>query len=313
MNSELQSFMERLFSESPLNRLPDSHGGGRIFGPPLIGVARGDDPIFQDYKSIIGPEHLTPAEVWNQNGLTPENDSAGRLRVISIVFPFVDSIRQENLPALEMPTDRYSIGRNYADDLMREVQAKTCRFFKDRDFQATPGLWLNPGFRVWIQGDPLQVVSRWSERHIAFAAGLGTFSLHEALITEAGCNVRLVSVITDAPLRVTPRLGDQPYANCLHFALGACVECVDRCPAGAITTEGHDKRKCREYGHRVRAEKSKRLASILKPRRVRTRDGGWIEEFGVGCAICQFNVPCMDKNPMAKKQARERAGLQPTG
>jgi len=47
----------------------------------------------------------------------------------------------------------------------------------------------------------------------AFAAGLGTFSLHEAFISEAGCNIRLASVITDAPLEITPRKGDEPFSS----------------------------------------------------------------------------------------------------
>jgi len=57
--------------------------------------------------------------------------------------------------------------------------------------------------------------STWSERHIAFAAGLGTFSLTRAVITSKGCNVRFASLVTNAPLEVTPRKNNDPTANCL--------------------------------------------------------------------------------------------------
>jgi hypothetical protein len=41
-----------------------------------------------------------------------------------------------------------------------------------------------------------------------------------------------------------------------------------------------------------------RLEGILKPH-YRFINGEWKEqEPPVGCAFCQFDVPCMDKNPM---------------
>ncbi|HPJ07493.1 MAG TPA: epoxyqueuosine reductase, partial [Deltaproteobacteria bacterium] len=36
--------------------------GERIFTEPLVGFVRGDDPIFERFKEIIGPHHLTPRE-----------------------------------------------------------------------------------------------------------------------------------------------------------------------------------------------------------------------------------------------------------
>jgi len=39
--------------------------------------------------------------------------------------------------------------------------------------------------------------SNWSERHIAYAAGMGTFSLNDAFITEKGIAIKLLSVVTE--------------------------------------------------------------------------------------------------------------------
>ena len=121
------------------------------------------------------------------------------------------------------------------------------------------------------------------------------------MITEAGCNVRLASVITDAPLEVTPRTSDEPYANCIHYASGTCGSCMERCPAGAITAEGHDKFKCMSYYRTVGQEmRARPLGAILKP--LRQRINGEVRiRYPVGCALCQFGVPCIDKNPMASK------------
>jgi epoxyqueuosine reductase QueG len=153
-------------------------------------------------------------------------------------------------------------------------------------------------FRIIVTAEPERRYSVWSERHIAFAAGLGTFSLHEGFITDVGCNVRIGSVITDAPLEITPRLTDNPYGNCLYYAEGTCKECVDRCPAEAIGEEGHDKIKCRNYLETIQNVMQKRLGSTLKPTRRKFQDGEKIA-YPTGCAFCQFNVPCMDKNPVA--------------
>ncbi|MFX1476807.1 MAG: hypothetical protein ACFFCI_01625, partial [Promethearchaeota archaeon] len=140
-----------------------------------------------------------------------------------------------------------------------------------------------------------------SERHIAFAAGLGSFSLHEGFISEIGSNIRICSVITNASLDLTPRESDDPYRNCLYYAKGTCMECVKKCPAAAISEKGHDKLKCWRYGRKVEAEMNKRLGSILKPYWRRIEGEMRKQNPPVGCAFCQYGVPCMDKNPMAPK------------
>ena len=123
------------------------------------------------------------------------------------------------------------------------------------------------------------------------------------MITEVGCNVRLASIVTDAPLEITPRkYGDEPYANCLFYSKGICKKCVERCPAHAISEKGHNKLKCWTNEQNIGRRVNLRLGSILKPH-LRRINGEWREHKPpVGCAFCQFDVPCMDKNPMANEQ-----------
>lgn len=282
-------FLIDLFSKNKLNRLPESYGGDRIFSNPIIGIAQGDDSIFKKYKEIISPKHLTPEEVWKAAKLPNIEDS--NLRILSIVFPFSNQIRSESIKARVMPAEIYSIGRNYANEFKIDVMKQTIEFFKKQGFRATAGI-LSDKFNIYPG-----FFSSWSERHIAFAAGLGTFSLHEGFISEVGCNIRLCSVITDAPLRVTTRRNDDPYANCLYYTNGTCRECEKICPADAINEKGHDKKKCWVYGRKVEAEMTKRLTPILKPH-LRRIQGKMIQSYPVGCAFCQFGVPCMDKNPI---------------
>jgi ferredoxin len=302
MIKDLQQYLNKFFSASELNRLHKNYGGGRIFDDPLIGVASGDDYIFPKYKELITPEYLTPLELWV--GCDQKEIHASNLRVVSIVFPYIDKIRKESknvveLKRITLPSEMYSVGRNYANAFKKETCRQIISFFENIGYKAVAAM-ISEVFTIFSKGD---FYSNWSERHTAFAAGLGTFSLHEALITEVGCNVRLASVVTNAPLDITKRkYGDEPYANCLFYSKGICKKCVERCPAGAISEKGHNKIKCYNHQKRIERKQNLRLAAILKPH-FRRIDGKWKEEPPpVGCAFCQFNVSCMDKNPMANEQ-----------
>ncbi|MBN1917211.1 MAG: hypothetical protein JW889_04820 [Verrucomicrobia bacterium] len=298
MNEALQAFVEDLFSSSELNRLPATYGGGRFFARPLIGVARGDDHIFQKLKEVVGPEHLTPAEAWIRSGLPDGEDLAARLRVVSVVFPYTDQIRRAGEAGGDggMPPEAYCVARNRANPFMNGVQRRVEQFFQERGSRAV-AVTHSAAYEVLTEQEPHRISSTWSERHVAFAAGLGTFGLHEGLITEVGCNIRLGSVITDAPLKRTPRKNDEPHADCLHFARGVCGACIAKCPAGAITEQGHDKQKCSWHCRKVRDEMLKRpLKSLLASSQLKI-NGETRVRHPVGCALCQFGIPCMDRNP----------------
>ena len=221
--------------------------------------------------------------------------------MISIVFPYVDKIRNESknikkISRVLLPAEIYSIGRNYANPFKQEACRQIISFFNRKSYRAVAGM-LSESFSIMAKGN---FYSTWSERHIGFAAGLGTFSLHEGLITEIGCNIRLASIVTDAPLRITPRKSDNPYGNCLYYSDGSCRVCVERCPGDAIDENGHNKNKCYEYCQKVERKVIALIGPILKPhircvnRKLRP------PTYPVGCAFCQFGVPCMDKNPTAK-------------
>lgn len=290
--------LKEVFENNNLNRLPEKYGGGKIFSQPLIGVARGDDPIFFKFKETVGPEHLTPLEMWLASGQKQLPISS--LYILSIIFPFVDKIRNEGnipitLPKIILPAEIYSVARNFAKDFRNYIMRETLNFFQTQGYIAISGK-LSDAYTLIAKKE---FYSTWSENHIAFATGLGTFGLHEGIITEVGSNVRLASLITNAPLQVTPRKSDEPYANCLYFAKATCRECAKKCPANAITEKGYDKTKCNKYRNRVAREMVPRLKSILKSYSRRVNWKYKAHNFPVGCELCQFGVQCTDKNPLA--------------
>lgn len=298
MNGQIETLLVKHFSNSSLNRLPQEYGGMPIFSAPLIGVSRGDDPIFVKFKEVVAQDHLTPVEMWVRNGLPNDERLAPRLRILSIVFPFDRHIREQcNKNDKPMPLELYCLARNLANPFMDQVIDRVIGFLQDQGFQATAGMG-SKTFEVTSHSDSSHFHSNWSERHIAFAAGLGTFSLSETFITDLGCNIRLTSVITDAPLEVTPRLGDGAYGNCLHYTKGTCGECIAKCPVSAITRSGHNKKKCSRFVQRMREKMEERPFRVMMKPHYQRLNGVEKPVYRVGCALCQFGVPCTDRNPM---------------
>jgi len=116
--------------------------------------------------------------------------------------------------------------------------------------------------------------------------------LCDGLITAKGKAMRLGSVVTDLPLKASPRVYPHRRANCLHYFNGACKVCAARCPIGAITSKGHNKDKCFEYTRNV-------IGPIKKV------------EYGVeitGCGLCQTKVPCEFEIPKPIQKAYKRLG-----
>lgn len=296
LNTILKEYLVQFFKTSKLNRLPKQFGEYNIFSSPIMGVAKGDDPIFFKFKEVVGPEHYTPQEMWNLN--IKKKVPSSQLRILSIIFPFTQKIREESLKPIKLkriliPSEYYSIARNYANEFIAASMEKVIKFIEKEGFNGVAGVLSNQ-FTVFTKKN---LYSNWSERHIAFAAGLGTFSLHEGLISEVGCNIRLGSIITDCPLEITPRKDDNPYSNCLFYFNGSCRECIDKCPANAITEDGHNKVLCNNYRLKVSRKMVPRLQGLLKPH-FRRINNEWTEEsYPVGCAFCQFGVICMNKNP----------------
>jgi epoxyqueuosine reductase QueG len=125
--------------------------------------------------------------------------------------------------------------------------------------------------------DPrIGLASTWSERHAAFAAGLGTFSINGGFITASGIAHRIGSVVTDIVFEPSMHPYSDYKENCLTCRGVKCGVCIDRCPAKAITLDDHDKYKCQSYTY------SRAFKRIGK-------------EYGVsitGCGLCQTDVPC---------------------
>lgn len=262
--------IRRFVAESPENRFPDN--SWQYFSDPLVGFATADDPLFAEYQRIIGPFHRTPREILS--------DAA---TVVCWVLPVTRASRESNRKEDRYPSREWALTRNNGEDFNALLRRHMVAWLESLGQKAIAPQ-LVPG---WEQlDDPVVgIASTWSERHAAYAAGLGTFSLNDGLITERGIAHRLGSVITTLSVTPTPRTAPDFRHNCLYHREGSCGACIARCPVGALSKQGHDKSACRSYVYGA------------VPEAVGTKYG--VRQ--TGCGLCQTKVPCEAQVPPGKQ------------
>jgi epoxyqueuosine reductase QueG len=164
---------------------------------------------------------------------------------------------------------------------MKEFSGKLVKRLFDMDIRSV-SIDLQPEFST-ARSETLGIASKWSHRHSAYLAGLGTFGLSDGLITEKGKAIRITSLIIEAPLTPTIRSYTSHNEWCLYYKNGSCGACMKRCPVNAITLERHDKDVCLAY--------EDFFAENYWPKDV---DRG---DYILGCGLCQVGIPCQNKKP----------------
>ena len=264
----------------PLNTMEYPFAGERIYDHPLIDFIAGDDPIFNKYKEIIGPHHLTPYDwlAWQarNNKVTPPLPQD--ISVVSFILPMTENTITDNVKMNEWPAERWAQtrlrGELFMQAMVREIitrlmQSGILAVAPDHTPLMRKKRYPNSGW-----------ASPWSHRHVAYAAGLGTFGLHDFLITEKGAAHRCGSFIVNLKLKQIRARQSNIHAYCLNYNGYNCQKCATRCPVGAISASGHSKDMC--YKH-----VSKSLAYVNKNYHI----------FAYSCGLCSVSVPCMTAIP----------------
>lgn len=247
-----------------------------LFEAPLVGVARAEDPLFEEFRrgEVVGPWHMTPRQ-W-----LPSAKS-----VVSLFFPFTEQVKasQRKERCATAPAWLYGRveGQNFIHAYMRDISAalgdagiSCCAPCIDSRFHSISGGDAFPGYPP--AGHPVYA-SNWSERHAAYACGLGTFGLSGGIITKKGMAGRLSSIILDVELEPDRR----PYTGIYDYCI-FCGACARRCPAQAIQVgAGKDHGPC--------SQRLKESRVLYAPR--------------YGCGSCQTAVPCESKIPLRPKRA----------
>jgi epoxyqueuosine reductase len=290
MIDELKNFADQLknaitgfVSTSPENYCELYQGP--YFDAPLIGFARGDDPIFDEVKEQVGPLSWTPREALEGSlppGKLQKKIKLEDISVVSWVLPIHSLVRATNRREKTQPSPEWSYTRNYGEEFNNSLKKFVTDWLEARGCPAVAPSLL-PGFKIIKDPVRRNFTSTWSERHIAYACGLGTFSLNDGLITARGIAHRLGSVVVNTKL---PR-AERPYSGHMDYCLASrgCTACIRRCPVNALNSGGHDKELCNimNYSGEEAARRRERLG---------------FEQ--TGCGLCQVGVPCEDRIPARK-------------
>jgi epoxyqueuosine reductase len=272
---------------NPENRLPD-YDDEPIFDEPLVGFADGDDAIFQEFKkeAVVGDFHLTPREALSvhlaKQGKKLKEKQPDHVSVISFIFPITYnsrlSTRCESIIGSLRWNTAHHIGKVFVEEGLQVVVSR----LEEMGYQAVAPGCTDPPVIIWSSHG---WVSDWSDKHVAYAAGLGTFSLNGGLITPRGKAVSCGSLITDLALPPTPRTYDNHMAYCLFYQNGSCKRCIKRCPSGALSEQGYDVSKCYNYNENT-------LFDIVKG----SSRTGYPDDHII-CGLCETKVPCEDRIP----------------
>lgn len=268
---------------SELNYIPEKDpvseqaAGMKIYDDPIFAFGSSDDEYFALLKkpSAIGEHFLLPTE-WLPEAKT----------VISFFLPFSQDVKRGNRKDLLWPSDEWLHGRYEGQAMLNklcyhlraELESAGYRSIVpslDEKFRCIDG-FLNKSAHT-----ELSFTSNWSERHVAFVCGLGTFGLSKGLITSKGICGRFGSIVTELPLPPDGREYTGIYENCIM-----CGKCAINCPAGAISLEtGKDHVICSRF-----------LDETLQKHKPR-----------YGCGKCQVAVPCESGIPGKPAGRRKEA------
>jgi epoxyqueuosine reductase QueG len=273
--AEILQFATDFLNESAYNyidagdALRPELAGMRIYDAPLIGYASANDDYIASLQNNDEANlSMQPPKYWLPSAAT----------VISVFFPYTERIRESNRGG-DDPSDEWLHGRIQGQECNKQLTLHLRDALIAGGFAAAvPAVderfWSAEAMRT--EGRRT-FSSNWSERHVAFASGLGTFSLSRGIITEKGMAGRLGSVITSLRLEADAR----PYTELNAFCI-RCEQCVKNCPVHAIDPmTGKAHAPCARVLEAVKAARS-------------------VERFSYyGCGKCQVAVPCESRNPRA--------------
>lgn len=272
-----ESIIQDFILNSPENTLQTAEND-KAWETPLVGFAGGADPLFTAYKDHVGPFHFTPLEIFSAT--FPEiTAKAEDLTVISWILPQSEKTKSDHRREKQYPSERWARARIIGEKINAALRRHVVSTLTAAGYAAVAPQ-LSP---LWERKESPKYgfASRWSERHAAHAAGLGTFGLSDGLITPKGKAMRCGSVVANVPIPTAQRPYPNHQAYCLFYTKGKCGKCIGRCPVSAISEKGHDKVACRKYIREVTAEY------------VKTR----FNMEGYACGLCQTGVPCESKIP----------------
>lgn len=260
--AKLLELAEEYVDNTPYNKVgphfSDAEGnyGMRIFEKPIMAIASVTDPLFESLldPKVVGPHMIMPEE-WLPGGKS----------VVSFFLPSSKWIKIGNAKEPVRVAKEWLLGRADANLIALSLAEHLCKALNQAGYktcipQDDPRFILRSSARHGLNDAYLSEVglkdvykdyrrtkffepkagnfpvynSNWSERHIAYVCGLGTFGISTNVITKVGTTGRFVSFVTDWE----PEVYDvREYSDWMEYC-NRCGACIDRCPGHSIGYEG---------------------------------------------------------------------------
>ncbi|KPK87242.1 MAG: 4Fe-4S ferredoxin, partial [Deltaproteobacteria bacterium SM23_61] len=196
----------------------------KAWDDPLVGFSSGEDPLYQQYKEkYIGPFHWTPAEVF-QMAFPESKAEAAELTVISWILPQMEKTKSDLRKEKLYPSESWARARIFGEEANVKLRKHVVDTLMASGIEAVSPMI----FPLWEMkvSERYGFASTWSERHAAYASGLGTFGLCDGLITPKGKAMRCGSVIAKMKIPPTLRLYKDHHSYCLFYSYGTCGKCM---------------------------------------------------------------------------------------
>ena len=175
-----------------------------LWRQPLLAFTDAGHPGFLRLRQLVLPDHYLPQD------LLP-----GARIVVCYFLPFSREVIESNR-AGRYASPLWVMAYQHSAQLLYRINRRLCQ-----EVAAAGGRAAIPQDTGYAAEGVYK--SRWSQRHIAWLGGLGTFGKNNLLITDSGCCGYGASVVTD--------LQEEPGApleqeRCLLYREGSCGACV---------------------------------------------------------------------------------------
>jgi len=263
MNKSVAPDDLRILIEKYVAEYPRKKREQKIWRKPLLTTAKADDR-FDILPRIAAEDHILPRELLSS-----------AKSVVVFFVPFIKELAVENHKG-EIPCRNWGLAYESTNRLINSVCEHIQHHLEGLGYRAK----LTPATHNF---NPVKLVSRWSHKHLGYLTGLGRFGVNAQFITSSGCAGRMGSLVCDAELGDSPLISEKEL--CLHKNGHKCLVCVERCPVGAVSESGIDRKLCWE-----------RLKSNL----LQTGELSGLGNTTHVCGKCQVFVPCSLKAPKTK-------------
>ena len=265
MNKTVTADNLRILIENYVSSYPERTGDLNMWRKPLLATAKADNR-FDILPQIAADNHALPQDLLSS-----------AKSVVVFFVPFIKELALENHKG-EIPCRNWGLTYESTNRLINSMCGHIQHHLEDKGYkvESTPATH---------NFDHVTLSARWSHKHLGYLTGLGRFGVNAQFITSSGCAGRLGSLVTDAALGDSPLVSEAEL--CLHKNGHKCLVCVNRCPVGAVSESGIDRKLC---------------WTRLKSNIATSEELAGLESSTNVCGKCQVFVPCSMKAPKFKTQ-----------